>query len=57
MGHKAQKGMTWFKPRAFWPGRIAVVIKQATAEKQMDGGNIIAATKITCLTKAIEDEL
>lgn len=57
MGHKAQKGMTWFKPRAFLPGRIAVVIKQATAEKHMDGGNIIAATKITCLTKAIEDEL
>lgn len=57
MGHKAQKGMTWFKPRAFLPGRIAVVIKQATAEKHMDWGNIIAATKITCLTKAIEDEL
>ena len=57
MGHKAQKGMTWFKPRAFLPGRIAVVIKQATAEKHMDGGNIIAATKITCLTKAIEDKL
>lgn len=49
--------MKWFKPRAFLPGRIAVVIKQATAEKHMDGGNIIAATKITCLTKAIEDEL
>lgn len=49
--------MTWFKPRAFLPGRIAVVIKQATAEKHMDWGNIIAATIITFLTKAIEDEL
>jgi len=37
MGHKAQKGMTWFKPRAFLPGRIAVVIKQATAENAWTG--------------------
>lgn len=57
MGHKAQKGMTWFKPRAFWPGRIAARHQAGNGRKRMDWGNIIAATKITCLTKAIEDEL
>lgn len=57
MGHKAQKGMTWFKPRAFLPGRIAARHQAGNDRKRMDWGNIIAATIITFLTKAIEDEL
>jgi hypothetical protein len=57
MGHKAQKGMTWFKPRAFLPGRIAARHQAGNGRKRMDWGNIIAATIITFLTKAIEDEL
>ena len=57
MGHKAQKGITWFKPRAFLPGRIAARHQAGNGRKRMDWDNIIAATIITFLTKAIEDEL
>jgi hypothetical protein len=37
MGHKAQKGMTWFKPEHFGPAGLPLVIKQATAENAWTG--------------------